>query len=149
MVENQFLWLMVLQVMVELLYIIQRDHCVLAMKFFWFLGGVLSELRHTEIGSAIEYVVKALKVENILVIRHSRCGGIKRLMKLPNESYTYDFIDQWVQIGLPAKIKVLEEANHLPFEEQCRLCEKVKSQAAPTCSVIKLRKDMFHGRPSN
>ncbi|WRX19298.1 Carbonic anhydrase - like 5 [Theobroma cacao] len=92
-----------------------------------------SRLRHTEIGSAIEYVVKALKVENILVIGHSRCGGIKRLMKLPDESYTYDFIDQWVQIGLLAKIKVLEEANHLPFEEQCRLCEKVKSQAAPTC----------------
>ncbi|EOY20718.1 Uncharacterized protein TCM_012062 [Theobroma cacao] len=45
-------------------------------------------------------------------------------MKLPDESYTYDFTDQWVQIGLPAKIKVLEEANHLPFEEQCRLCEK-------------------------
>ncbi|EOY20711.1 hypothetical protein QUC31_006999 [Theobroma cacao] len=83
------------------------------------------QLRHTEIGSVIEYAVKALEVKNILVMGHSRCGGIERLMKLPDESVTYDFIDQWVQIGLPAKLKVLAVANDLTFEEQCRLCEKV------------------------
>ncbi|XP_021292341.1 carbonic anhydrase 2-like isoform X1 [Herrania umbratica] len=82
------------------------------------------QLRHTEIGSVIEYAVKALEVQNILVMGHSRCGGIERLMKLPDKSTTYDFIDQWVQIGLPAKLKVLAEANDLTFEEQCRLCEK-------------------------
>lgn len=82
------------------------------------------QLRHTEIGSVIEYAVKALEVENILIMGHSRCGGIERLMNLPDDTQTYDFLDEWVKIGLPAKIKVLEEANHLPFEEQVTLCAK-------------------------
>ncbi|XWS60729.1 hypothetical protein CRYUN_Cryun07bG0060800 [Craigia yunnanensis] len=82
------------------------------------------QLRHTEIGAVIEYAVTALKVENILIVGHSRCGGIERLMSLPDHSHTYDFIDDWVKIGLPAKKKVLEEANDLPFEEQLKLCEK-------------------------
>ncbi|OMO81463.1 Carbonic anhydrase [Corchorus capsularis] len=80
--------------------------------------------RHTEIGSVIEYAVKELGVENILVMGHSHCGGIARLMELPDHSCSHDFIDEWVKIGLPAKQKVKEEANHLPEEEQLRLLEK-------------------------
>ena len=34
------------------------------------------------VGSAIEYAVCALKVEVIVVIGHSRCGGIKALLSL-------------------------------------------------------------------
>ncbi|XVF12087.1 hypothetical protein REPUB_Repub08aG0084500 [Reevesia pubescens] len=86
------------------------------------------QLRHTEIGAVIEYAIKALEVDNILIMGHSRCGGIERLMSLPDEhcshNHSYDFIDEWVKIGLPAKLKVLEEANDLPFEEQLKLCEK-------------------------
>ncbi|KAA3459680.1 carbonic anhydrase 2-like [Gossypium australe] len=81
-------------------------------------------LRHTEIGSVIEYAVKSLQVDNILIMGHSRCGGIKRLMSLPDQTQTYDFIDEWVKIGLPAKKKVLEEAGDLPTEQQLTLCEK-------------------------
>ncbi|MBA0593789.1 hypothetical protein Gorai_010721 [Gossypium raimondii] len=55
---------------------------------------------------------------------HSRCGGIKRLMSLPDQTQTYDFIDEWVKIGLPAKKKVLEEAGDLCPEQQRTLCEK-------------------------
>ncbi|TYG92012.1 hypothetical protein ES288_A12G309400v1 [Gossypium darwinii] len=85
------------------------------------------QLRHTETGAVIEYAIKALKVHNILVIGHSRCGGVERLMNLPDvsdHSHTYDFIDDWVKIGLPAKKKVLEENSGLPSEEQLKLCEK-------------------------
>ncbi|XP_039057948.1 carbonic anhydrase 2-like isoform X2 [Hibiscus syriacus] len=82
------------------------------------------QLRHTEIGAVIEYAVKSLEVDNILVMGHSRCGGIERLMTLPDYTQTYDFIDEWVKIGLPAKKKVLQEAGDLPFAEQLTLCEK-------------------------
>ncbi|KAK8521460.1 hypothetical protein V6N12_005363 [Hibiscus sabdariffa] len=82
------------------------------------------QIRHTEIGSVIEYAIKSLQVDNILIMGHSRCGGIDRLMKLPDHTQTYDFIDEWVKIGLPAKKKVLQEAGDLPFEEQVILCEK-------------------------
>lgn len=40
-----------------------------------------------------------------------------------------DFIDDWVKIGLPAKIKVLKEYEGYDFEEQCKFCEKVSSAA--------------------
>ncbi|KAF1871154.1 hypothetical protein Lal_00020888 [Lupinus albus] len=73
--------------------------------------------RDNGVGAIIEYAIEALKVSNILVIGHSKCGGIKRLMSHPEE-------DDWLKIGLPAKIKVLEEHPHANFEKQCELCEK-------------------------
>ncbi|KAA3459681.1 carbonic anhydrase 2-like [Gossypium australe] len=78
------------------------------------------QLRHTETGAVIEYAIKALKVNNILVIGHSRCGGVERLMNLPDDphSHTYDFIDDWVKIGLPAKKKVLDENGDLSCLEK-------------------------------
>ncbi|KAK7281885.1 hypothetical protein RIF29_10235 [Crotalaria pallida] len=84
-----------------------------------------NQLRYSGVGAAIEYAITALKVPNILVIGHSRCGGIKRLMSHPEDgSAPYDFIDDWVKIGLPAKTKVLKENEGADFEEQCKLCEK-------------------------
>ncbi|KAF3524871.1 hypothetical protein F2Q69_00046305 [Brassica cretica] len=67
------------------------------------------------------------QVENILVIGHSRCGGIKALMSIeddaaPNKSV---FIENWVKIGTSAKNKIKEEFKDLSFEEQCTHCEKI------------------------
>ncbi|RDX91050.1 Beta carbonic anhydrase 2, chloroplastic [Mucuna pruriens] len=84
-----------------------------------------NQLRYSGVGSVIEYAIQALKVPNILVIGHSRCGGIKRLMSHPEDNSTpYDFIDDWVKIGLPAKLAVLKEYEGYDFEEQCKFCEK-------------------------
>ncbi|XP_027337588.1 carbonic anhydrase 2-like [Abrus precatorius] len=84
-----------------------------------------NQLRYSGVGAAIEYAITALKVPNILVIGHSRCGGIKRLMSYPEDgSAPYDFIDDWVKIGLPAKLKVLKEYDGYDFDEQCKFCEK-------------------------
>ncbi|XP_062169406.1 carbonic anhydrase 2-like [Alnus glutinosa] len=83
------------------------------------------QLRYSGSGAAIEYAIEALKVPNILVIGHSRCGGIQRLMSHPEDgSAPYDFIDEWVKIGKPAKAKVIAEFGDLPFAEQCKHCEK-------------------------
>ena len=43
------------------------------------------EVKHTGVGSAIEYAVLHLKVSNIVVIGHSACGGIKGLMSFSFE----------------------------------------------------------------
>ncbi|XP_021669847.2 carbonic anhydrase 2 [Hevea brasiliensis] len=89
------------------------------------LVPAFNQLRYSGVGAAIEYAVKHLKVENILIIGHSRCGGIEALMNLPKDGSTSnDFIDDWVKIGLPAKAKVLAEHPHLSPEEQCQICEK-------------------------
>ncbi|KAJ0105053.1 hypothetical protein Patl1_18028 [Pistacia atlantica] len=83
------------------------------------------QLRYSGVGATIEYAVSNLKVENILVIGHSRCGGIERLMSFPEDgSAPYDFIDEWMKIALPAKLKVKAEHNCLSPEEQNALCEK-------------------------
>ncbi|KAK2442868.1 carbonic anhydrase [Trifolium repens] len=85
-----------------------------------------NQLRYSGVGATIEYAITALKVENILVIGHSRCGGISRLMSHPEDgSIPFDFIDDWVKIGLPAKVKVLREFEGYDFKEQCKFCELV------------------------
>ncbi|XP_022733456.1 carbonic anhydrase 2-like isoform X2 [Durio zibethinus] len=81
--------------------------------------------KYSGVGAAIEYAVLHLKVENIMVIGHSCCGGIKGLMSIPDDGTTSsDFIEQWVSICAPAKTKVKSENNELSFSEQCTNCEK-------------------------
>ncbi|ESW29451.1 hypothetical protein PHAVU_002G071200 [Phaseolus vulgaris] len=81
--------------------------------------------KYSGAGAAIEYAVLHLKVENIVVIGHSCCGGIKGLMSIPDDGTTAsEFIEQWVQICTPARSKVKAETSDLSFAEQCTNCEK-------------------------
>ncbi|XP_050365220.1 carbonic anhydrase 2-like [Argentina anserina] len=71
------------------------------------LVPAFDQLRYSGTGAIIEYAVTHLHVENILVIGHSSCGGIKRLMEHPEDgSVPFDFIDDWVNIAVEAKNKV-------------------------------------------
>nr|ABC41657.1 carbonic anhydrase 2 [Flaveria pringlei] len=82
-------------------------------------------IKHSGAGAAIEYAVLHLKVENIVVIGHSCCGGIKGLMSIPDDGTTAsDFIEQWVKIGLPAKSKVKADCSNLEYSDLCTKCEK-------------------------
>ncbi|XP_009626667.1 carbonic anhydrase 2 isoform X1 [Nicotiana tabacum] len=83
------------------------------------------QTKYSGVGAAVEYAVVHLKVENILVIGHSCCGGIKGLMSIPDDGSTNsDFIEEWVKICLPAKAKVKAECCHLDPTEQCTKLEK-------------------------
>ncbi|KAG6633108.1 hypothetical protein I3843_12G026100 [Carya illinoinensis] len=89
------------------------------------LVPVFDQLKYSGTGAAIEYAISVLKIPNILVIGHSSCGGIKRLMSYPeDDSAPCDFIDEWVKIGLPAKEKVKANSGNCSFYEQCEQCEK-------------------------
>ncbi|KAL5227693.1 hypothetical protein ABZP36_015958 [Zizania latifolia] len=78
----------------------------------------------SSIASAIEFAVIVLKVECIIVIGHSNCGGIRELLSLEEDGpNTFHFIDDWVKIGLVAK-KVERENKLLPFDDQCTVLEK-------------------------
>ncbi|XP_058776453.1 carbonic anhydrase 2-like isoform X2 [Vicia villosa] len=80
--------------------------------------------KYSGAGAAIEYAVLHLKVENIVVIGHSCCGGIKGLMSIPDDGTTAsDFIENWVQICNPARSKTKTDSS-LSFAEQCTNCEK-------------------------
>ncbi|RWR93978.1 Carbonic anhydrase [Cinnamomum micranthum f. kanehirae] len=80
------------------------------------------QTKYAGAGAAIEYAVLHLKVENIVVIGHSCCGGIARLMS-PGTTST-DFIDEWVKICLPARQKVRKEHDSSPLQDPCSKCEK-------------------------
>ncbi|KAG8366124.1 hypothetical protein BUALT_Bualt17G0043200 [Buddleja alternifolia] len=103
--------------------------------------------KYSGVGAAIEYAVVNLKVENILVIGHSCCGGIRGLMSIPDDGshqrlvfiiiiiimfyffllhhfHNCHFIEQWVNICKTAKSKVITECSELDFGEQCTLLEK-------------------------
>jgi len=81
--------------------------------------------KYAGIGSAIEYAVCALKVEVIVVIGHSRCGGIKALLSLKDGADdSFHFVEDWVRIGFPAKKKVQNECSSMTFDDQCAVLEK-------------------------
>ncbi|CAI0434722.1 unnamed protein product [Linum tenue] len=80
------------------------------------------------VGPSLSIVIytltNAVQVENIVVIGHSRCGGIKGLMSLPDDGSTSSFIEQWVKICSNARSKVKTDCSDMSFDEQCFHCEK-------------------------
>ena len=48
--------------------------------------------------AAIEFAVRDLKVEHVIVFGHSHCGGIQRLCQKNSEDGEREFIDSWVSI---------------------------------------------------
>ncbi|NBH31824.1 hypothetical protein D3Z30_12880 [Staphylococcus warneri] len=84
-----------------------------------------NQTKYAGVGAAVEYAVLHLKVQEIIVIGHSRCGGIKGLMTFPDEGpHTTDFIEDWVKVCLPAKSKVIAEHGSTALDDQCVQCEK-------------------------
>ncbi|KAJ0527732.1 putative carbonic anhydrase [Helianthus annuus] len=88
------------------------------------LVPVSNKERYSDIGAIIEYAVETLKVEVVLVIGHSRCGGIERLLALPDDETSYDFLDDWVSVAEPAKQRVIAENPDASGEELQTLVEK-------------------------
>lgn len=77
------------------------------------------------IRSAIEFAVKALQVDHIIVLGHSGCGGIQALMD--GEGVTqnsYEFIGAWVSVARRAREQVLRELPQKPPAVQRRACEQ-------------------------
>jgi carbonic anhydrase len=51
--------------------------------------------------AAIEYAVRDLEVEHIVILGHARCGGINALLKtLSGQKIQRDFIGDWVSLAM-------------------------------------------------
>jgi carbonic anhydrase len=72
----------------------------------------------------IEFAVKSLNVERIIILGHSGCGGIRALMDGEGTTrHEYEFIGTWVGIARPARERVLRELAGEPPAVQTRACE--------------------------
>ena len=73
----------------------------------------------------IEFAVKGLNVERIIILGHRSCGGIQALMS--GEGITqhhFEFIGNWVSIARPARERVLSELPNGTPQEQAKACEQ-------------------------
>ncbi|KAI8927626.1 carbonic anhydrase [Entophlyctis helioformis] len=73
------------------------------------------------VSAALEFAVKALHVENIIVLGHSKCGGIDALMS--GVYSQFEFIAPWMSIAQRAKEKTIKYFGDKPYDVQRRACE--------------------------
>jgi carbonic anhydrase len=74
--------------------------------------------------AAIEYGVRILGVEHIVVLGHAHCGGIGTLVKTGGINVPGSFIDDWMRLVESARSSVIAEMPHAPLAEQIRACEQ-------------------------
>ncbi|KAJ3405813.1 hypothetical protein HDV05_006341 [Chytridiales sp. JEL 0842] len=75
------------------------------------------------VSAALEFAVKGLKVESIIIMGHTKCGGIEALMRGICDSDETEFLGHWMGIAQRAKDKVLKHFGHKDRKEQQRACE--------------------------
>lgn len=92
------------------------------------------ERRHG-VSAALEYGVRELGVEHLIVLGHSQCGGICALMKCAaGEAAPTEFVDKWVDIARPAYAEVMSRLKSESADERLRAAE----QAAILVSIDNL-----------
>lgn len=70
------------------------------------------------VSAAIEFSVVNLKVENIIILGHRQCGGIRALM-LDQPTAPTGFVNRWMRIAKDARDRVLAK---YPNESEDNLC---------------------------
>ena len=90
------------------------------------------------VSAAIEFAVTGLKVENIVILGHRQCGGIRALVTGSHENEE-SFVGKWMSIANSAKKKVLAQFGPPKSQEDidilCRHCE----MEAISVSIVNLK----------
>jgi len=75
--------------------------------------------------SALEFGVRGLNVEHIVVLGHALCGGMRALADGPAEdSRDYEYLHDWVRIAAAARDAVRVELRDAPAETRRRALEQ-------------------------
>lgn len=83
-----------------------------------------SRAGHHGTTAAIEYAVRILTVEHIIVLGHAHCGGINTLVKTGGVGNPDSYIADWMCLAESARADVMAEMPHASPEEQIRACEQ-------------------------
>ncbi len=76
------------------------------------------------VSTALEFGVRSLNVEHIIILGHALCGGVTALMEGHFATKKSEFIGPWMNIAARARNDVLTRFGHKPFDVQVRACEK-------------------------
>lgn len=77
---------------------------------------------HHATSAALEFAVRGLEVEHIIVLGHAQCGGVRALLEgVPLGGARDDFIATWISIAGRARAHALEAAS--TPEGRQRSCE--------------------------
>lgn len=74
------------------------------------------------VSAGIEFAVVNLKVENVIVLGHRQCGGIRALL-FPQEIQAGGFVQQWMRIAEPARQRAVAATPPEDEEALWRRCE--------------------------
>ncbi len=74
--------------------------------------------------AALEYGVRNLGVEHIIVLGHAHCGGIQTLMNTGGANDPDSFIDDWMKLAEAARVSVVEDFADADVEQRQRVCEQ-------------------------
>lgn len=89
-----------------------------------------TEYRHGT-SAALEFAVRNLNVEHIVVLGHANCGGIQSLFETKQDDAAEDgFLDAWMSIADEARQEVLENPELTTLEERTSACEQRSIQAS-------------------
>ena len=85
--------------------------------------GVESDFQETR--AALEFAVLYLELEHIIVMGHSRCGGIRSLLTRLIDAMAPDSsLDRWMSVAEPAAQAVLREIPQESLDDQACLCSR-------------------------
>lgn len=74
--------------------------------------------------AALEYGVRNLCVEHIVVLGHAQCGGIATLMKTAGNTDSESFIDDWMKLAEAARVSVARDLASASDAQRQHECEK-------------------------
>lgn len=82
------------------------------------------DVGHHGTSSAVEFAVRGLEVEHIVVLGHAQCGGVRALIEGNVEGT--DFIKGWISIARSARDRALALtlSSGQPIANALRMCEQ-------------------------
>jgi carbonic anhydrase len=77
------------------------------------------------VSAALEFAVQALRVKDIVVLGHARCGGIKAYVEQSEPLSPGDFIGRWMELIAPAAAKAGAPGQFGSMDEYLERLEQV------------------------
>ncbi len=74
--------------------------------------------------AAIEYAIRILAVEHIIVLGHAHCGGINTLVRTGGVNNPDSYMADWMCLAESARASVMAEMPHASLDEKLHACEQ-------------------------